>query len=175
MSNKRYYKTVSQKNDNVLAMEFDYDHGGGVLFDLINLTSRELHSGEEFESVHEITKYEYEDLVRAYFIKLGDTLASGTGGGTSEEEFNDAMGLIVEDILEPEKEKPFEPKTAFSLMHKDIQVGGFSERTTMELISFISILKENGYYMLIKNIDGEIVAMIDAKTVVEASFEFESF
>ena len=74
------------------------------------------------------------------------------------------------------KEKAvFEPKTAFSLMHKDIQVGGFSERTTLELIEFINTLKDCGYHMLIKNIDGEIVAMIDAKTVAESSFEFESF
>ena len=104
MSNKKYYKTVSQKNDNVLAMEFDYDNGGGVLFDLVNLTTRELVSGEEFENVFEISEYEYTDLVRSYFIRLGDTLASWTGGEASEEEFNDAMGIIVDDILEKEGE-----------------------------------------------------------------------
>jgi hypothetical protein len=175
MSNKKYYKTVSQKNDNVLAMEFDYDNGGGVLFDLVNLTTRELVSGEEFENVFEISEYEYEDLVRAYFIKLGDTLASYAGGGSSEKEFNNAMGIIVDDILKKEEEKPFEPKTAFSLMHSDLQVGGFSERTTLELIQFIGDIKKNYKHMLIKNVDGEIVAMVDAKTVFEASFEFESF
>jgi hypothetical protein len=78
-------------------------------------------------------------------------------------------------ISEEEADKKFEPKVAFSLMHKDIQVGGFSERTTLELIAFIHELKMNEQHMLIKNIDGEIVAMIDYQTVLESSFEFEEF
>jgi hypothetical protein len=159
-------------------MEFDYDSGGGVLFDLVNLTTRELVSGEAFENVFQISEDEYADLVRTYFIKLGDKLASWSEDKRdviTEEEFNEAMKVITDDILEKEKEETFEPKTAFSLMHKDIQVGGFSERTTLELIAFIHELKMNEQHMLIKNIDGEIVAMIDYQTVLESSFEFEEF
>lgn len=209
MSNKKYYKTVSQQNDNVLVMEIDYDRGGGVLFDLINLTTRELQSGESFDSAFEILKYEYEDLVRTYFIKLGDKLSSLSecDKEITEESFNKAMESITDDMLEKEwrkeneefdetlglekvwergeedklstlgygaeEEKTFEPKVAFTLVHKDIQINGFTERTLIELINFISSVKKNYKHMLIKNVDGEIYAMADAKVVHEASFEFE--
>jgi len=75
---------------------------------------------------------------------------------------------------EPEDEKTFKPKVAFTLIHKDIQINGFTERTLPELINFISEAKKNYNHMLIKDVDGEIFAMADARVVHEASFEFES-
>ena len=195
---KTYYKTVSNQNDNTSILEFDNEVGGGVLFDLVNLESRVLISGEVFPELYEIGEYEFAALAEMYFLKLGIELSRGNEKIVREfesmEEANaqalkEAFESVTPEKLaemcemretyeskmnEPEDEKTFKPKVAFTLIHKDIQINGFTERTLPELINFISEAKKNYNHMLIKDVDGEIFAMADARVVHEASFEFES-
>tara|TARA_R110002051_G_scaffold322875_1_gene414759 strand:+ start:881 stop:1387 length:507 start_codon:yes stop_codon:yes gene_type:complete len=165
----KYYKTVSQRNENVLILEVDDKNGGGVLFDLVNLINRELESGERFNEAFEISANEYQGLVITYFIKLGDRLS--TYDHKIEFDLQDYKAQLTNNAEVPSK--MFDPKVSFELIHKDVQVGGFSERTTLELINFINDVKNSGKHMLIKNIDGEITFMVDSQTVFESSFEFK--
>jgi hypothetical protein len=169
-------------------IEFDQHEGTGVEYDLFELSVRGYQVGDIINGVYSITEEKYKR-----FKGLFDEKFTASIWDSYEDEdkviFDEAAKLAevfdtfkddtdfwkaVGDLVEVDEEKVFTPKTEFSVMHADLQVGGYSERTTSELIQFLCDTKADNQHLLIYNSEGEISAMIDSKTLRESSFEFKA-
>tara|TARA_R110002020_G_scaffold392352_4_gene602629 strand:+ start:305 stop:838 length:534 start_codon:yes stop_codon:yes gene_type:complete len=175
MANVDYYKKVNENYQPTEIIEI-YENGGGASYNLKTLEARILTSGEVLDGLYIITEDSYNALKDEFmkFLAL-DLIKQDESGVLLNSEYKEEFEDLLCDRQEKKsnKDKTFNPKTSFSLMHVDLQVPGFTEKTTMELVDFILEAKANHEPILITDMNGKIVSLVDSKTVSEASFEFQ--
>ena len=161
-----YYKRVDENYNTTEIVEINNKEAGGVMYNLQTLESRELVSGEVLDDLYLITEDTYNEIKDQFFKSLSLYVESQFSN------LPDSEGNF-ENKFSYHEPTDFNPKTSFSLILSDLKVDGFTERTTVELVNFILESKRDFKPMIIKDANGQIVALIDKNTVNEASFRFQ--